>query len=132
MRVTSERFVSRLFLIAGIGGLSILVPWLLLGGTVGVDYPPAVSDPPAIQRVVLSVGIAAQFVILLISRAPLRFRNLMWAGILEKAGVVAFAMWIIGSGGTLAIWVWPVIAADFLLGISFLIERRALNAVPTA
>jgi hypothetical protein len=123
----SERLIRLLFLIAGSGALVVLLGWRFAGGTLGFDYPSTVSDPAVAQATALSIGIAAQFVIVLIGLAPRRFRHLMWLAVAEKAAVVGFGAWVIGSGGSIALWVWPLIATDFVLGICFFLAWRAMR-----
>jgi hypothetical protein len=79
------KLASRVFRLAGIYGLIVLVPQYFTEDMVGRDYPPAITHPEFYYGF-LGVAIAWQIVFLLISRDPLRYRVMMLPSILEKIG----------------------------------------------
>lgn len=79
------KLASRVFRIAGIYGLIMLVPQYFTERMIGRDYPPAITHPEFYYGF-LGVAITWQIVFLLISRDPLRYRILMLPSILEKIG----------------------------------------------
>lgn len=77
------KFAKYVFLIAGIYGIFALVPMYFLKDYVGQQNPPAISHPEFFYGFV-GVALAWQFVFLIISRDPLKYRLLMLPAILEK------------------------------------------------
>ena len=78
------KFAKYTFLIAGIYGLFALVPMYFLKEYVGEQNPPAITHPEFFYGFV-GVAVAWQFVFLIISRDPAKYRLLMLPAILEKA-----------------------------------------------
>ena len=78
------RFAKYTFLIAGIYGLFALVPMYFLKDYVGQETPPAITHAEFFYGFV-GVALAWQFVFLIISRDPVKYRLLMLPAILEKA-----------------------------------------------
>lgn len=76
-------FAERLFLISGVYGLLVLVPQYFLLDRIGRDTPPAVTHVEYFYGFV-GVAIAFQFVFLIISSNPPRYKPFMLAGVLEK------------------------------------------------
>ena len=74
---------SRVFLIAGIYGLIVLVPQYFTEVKTGLDYPPAITHPEFYYGFI-GVAVSWQIVFLLISRDPLRYRPMIVPSILEK------------------------------------------------
>jgi hypothetical protein len=77
-------FARRIFLIAGIYGLMILMPLYFLEGRIGRDQPPVITHPEYFYGFI-GVAVSWQVAFLIISRDPGRFRPLMISCILEKA-----------------------------------------------
>ena len=77
------KFAKYIFLIAGIYGIFALVPMYFLKDYVGEQNPPAISHPEFFYGFV-GVALAWQFVFLIISRDPAKYRTLMLPSILEK------------------------------------------------
>src|SRR4028119_72098 len=110
-------FAKRVFLIAGVYGLLVLLPMYFLEGRIGRDTPPPITHPEFFYGF-LGVAVAWQAAFLVIARDPVRFRPLMLPAVLEKAsfGRPAIALWL---GGRLAA---PMMAAgliDLTLGVLF-------------
>ena len=77
------KFAKYTFLVAGIYGLFALVPMYFLKDYVGQENPPTITHPEFFYGFV-GVALAWQFVFLIISRDPLKYRLLMLPSILEK------------------------------------------------
>jgi hypothetical protein len=76
-------FSRWLFLIAGIYGLLVLVPFYFLEEKIGRDYPPALNHLEYYYGFV-GVGVAWQVAFLIIGLDPIRHRLFMIPAILEK------------------------------------------------
>ena len=89
------KFARRVFLIAGIYGLIVLVPQYFLEGRIGRDDPPPITHVEYFYGFI-GIAIAWQIVFLIISRDPARFRPIMLAAIVEKAafGLPAIALFM--------------------------------------
>jgi len=98
--VRSTRFASRVFLIAGVYGLIVLLPQYFLLEKTSRDFPPAITH---VEYYYGFIGVAAawQVVFLIISRDPVRYRPLMIAAILEKAsfGPLTVILFLVGRLG---------------------------------
>jgi hypothetical protein len=90
-------FARRVFLIAAIYGLIVLVPQYFLEARTGRDFPPPITHPEFFYGFI-GVAVAWQFVFIVISRDPVRYRPLMIPAILEKAafGVPATLLFLEG------------------------------------
>ena len=113
----STRFASRVFLIAGVYGLIVLLPQYFLLEKTSRDFPPAITHVEYYYGFI-GVAVAWQVVFLIISRDPVRYRPLMIAAILEKAsfGPLTVILFLVGRLGP------QMLAAgllDLLLGTLF-------------
>ena len=77
------QFAKRVFHIAGIYGLAVLLPQYFLEGRLGRDYPPPITHPEYFYGFV-GVAAAWQVGFLIIARDPARYRLMMIPGMLEK------------------------------------------------
>ena len=86
-------FAKRVFLIAGIYGLIVLVPQYFLEAKTGRDYPPAITHPEFFYGFV-GVAAAWQMAFMIIARDPVRYRLMMIPSMLEKLsfGVAAIVL----------------------------------------
>jgi hypothetical protein len=119
---TGVRFARRVFTVAGIYGILILVPQYFMEERVGRDFPPPITHPENYYGFI-GVALAWQVLFLLIARDPIRFRPAMLAAILEKLafGVACIVLYtqgrlapvILGAGGL-----------DLILAILFAISHR--------
>ena len=82
------KFAKRVFLIAGVYGLIVLLPMYLLEEKTGRDFPPPITHPEYYYGFI-GVAVAWQVLFLILSRNPIRYRPTMIPAILEKA---AFAI----------------------------------------
>jgi hypothetical protein len=78
------KFAKYTYLIAGIYGIFVLLPLYFLKDYVGQENPPLLTHPEFFYGFV-GVALAWQFVFLIISHEPLKYRALMLISILEKA-----------------------------------------------
>jgi hypothetical protein len=91
------KFARRLFLIAGLYGLVVLLPQYFLEGKTGRDFPPPITHPEYYYGFI-GVAVAWQVLFLIISRDPVRYRAMMIPSVLEKAtfGVAAVILFLTG------------------------------------
>jgi hypothetical protein len=115
----------RLFLIAGIYGLAVILPQFFFEARVGRDYPPAVTHPEYFYGF-LGVAAAWQIAFLVIATDPVRYRPVMIPSVLEKlsfAGAVAVLYW----QGRVPDMVAGFAAVDFVFGVLFVLAYRRLG-----
>lgn len=88
----------RVFTVAGIYGLIVLVPQYFLAARIGRDTPPEITHVEYFYGFI-GVAVAWQFVFLLIGRDPERYRPLMIPAMLEKLafGVPAIILFAQGQ-----------------------------------
>jgi hypothetical protein len=79
------KFAKILFYVAFVWGILILTPLYFMFDTIGRQDPPPITHP-GFYYGFLSVGLAFQFVFLVIARDPVRFRPMMLPSVLEKFG----------------------------------------------
>jgi hypothetical protein len=93
-------FARRVYLIAAVYGLLVLVPQYFLENKTGRDFPPPITHPEYFYGF-LGVAIAWQLAFLVISRDPVRYRPLMIPAIVEKAtfAVATAALFAVGRLG---------------------------------
>jgi hypothetical protein len=90
-------FAKRVFLIAGIYGVIVLVPQYFMETKIGRDFPPPITHPEHFYGFV-GVALAWQILFFLIARDPVRLRPAMIPAILEKLafGLAAIALYAQG------------------------------------
>ncbi|MCO6511744.1 MAG: hypothetical protein J5I65_13220 [Aridibacter famidurans] len=77
------RFAKSVFLVAGIYGIAVLIPQYFLEARNAVDFPPPITHPEYFYGFT-GVALAFQFVFLVISRDPVRYRPMMIPSVIEK------------------------------------------------
>jgi len=82
------KFARIVFYIAFAWGILVLTPLYFMFDTIGRQDPPPITHPGFYYGFV-SVGLAFQFVFLVIARDPVRFRPMMLPSMLEKLGYFA-------------------------------------------
>lgn len=78
-----NRFARRVFTVAGIYGLIVMLPQYFLAARISHDTPPAITHLEYFYGFI-GVVVAWQLVFLLIGRDPERYRPLMLPAVLEK------------------------------------------------
>lgn len=117
------RFARRVFTIAAIYGLAVLVPQYFMETRIGLDTPPPITHPEHFYGFI-GVALAWQVAFLVIARDVARFRPLMPVAVLEKLsfGIPAQVLWLTGrAAGAVA----AVGAIDLILAGLFVLAHRA-------
>lgn len=114
------QFAKRVFLVAGIYGLIVLLPQYFLADRIGRDNPPAITHVEYFYGFV-GIAVAWQLVFLLIARDPLRYRPVMLAAVVEKAvfGLPAVALYL---SGRLSAEMLGAGIIDLILGTLFVVS----------
>jgi len=120
------KFAKRVFLVAGIYGLIVLLPQFFLEGKIGRDSPPAITHPEFFYGFIC-VAVAWQVLFLVLSRDPVRYRPMMIPAMLEKIGFpVAVAVLYLQERLDPTIFV-PA-SADLILLVLFIVSYRKTAA----
>ena len=121
------RFAKRVFTIAGIYGLIVLLPQYFLENTIGRTEPPAITHPEYFYGFI-GVAVAWQVAFLIIAQDPVRYRPLMIPSIIEKAtfGFAAIALFLLGR---LSVQMFGAAVIDMTLGIFFVISYMRTGSV---
>jgi hypothetical protein len=119
-------FATRVFQVAAIYGLAVLVPQYFLEGKTGRDFPPPITHPEYYYGFV-GIAVAWQLAFLVIARDPVRYRPLMPVAIVEKVvfGVPAIILYTLGRLSA------EMLAAgmiDLILGVLFAVAYRRTAA----
>jgi hypothetical protein len=111
------KFARRVFLIAGIYGLLVLLPQYFLEKKNGLDFPPPITHPEYYYGFI-GVGLAWQVLFLIIAKDVVRYRTAMLAAILEKAsfGIAAIVLFLLGR---ISPFVLGFAIVDLVLGALF-------------
>lgn len=111
------KFAKRVYLIAGIYGLIVMLPQYFLENKNGRDFPPAITHPEYYYGFV-GITVAWQVAFLVMSRDPIRYRPLMIPTMLEKASwaFAAIALFLLGK---LSVPMFGAGLLDLTLGILF-------------
>ena len=123
-RATST--AKRIYGVAGIYGLVVLLPQYFLEQKTGVDYPPPITHPEYFYGF-LGVTIAWQIAFLIISTDPVRFRPLMLATLVEKITFVIATAWMLAAGREIPP---PVIAGAAIDAVLFVLFTLAYLKTP--
>jgi hypothetical protein len=113
------KFAKIVFFVAGVYGVLVLTPMYFLEGKIGRDTPPAITHPEFFYGFV-GVGIAWQFLFLVLSTDPLRYRAMILPSILEKISF-GIALFVLLSQGRIAAATLAVGSVDWILALLFLI-----------
>ena len=114
------KFAKRVFLIAGIYGLIVVLPLYFLEDKTGRDYPPPITHPEYYYGFV-GVTAAWQILYLMISTDPIRYRPLMIPPMLAKGSFV-IALTILYLQNRVSSTMLGASMIDLLLVIFFLIS----------
>ncbi len=122
------RFAKRLFLIAGVYGLLVLLPQYFLENKTGRDYPPPISHPEFYYGFI-GVAVAWQLLFLIIAKDPHRYRPAMLAAVVEKAGFGVAVIVLFLQNRVASFLLIPGII-DMLFGVLFLIAYAKTKQDP--
>ena len=119
------KFAKYTFLIAGIYGLLVLLPIYFSENRVAVDYPPAITHAEYLYGFA-GTAIAFQFVFLIISRDPVKYRLLILPSLIEKFSFgIAVIMLQLQNRIPLPMFAGGMI--DLLLGLLFIVSWFKLS-----
>jgi hypothetical protein len=118
-KVATLKFARRVFLIAGIWGLIVLLPQYFLERKTSRDFPPAITHLEFYYGF-LGVAVAWQILFLFLSTNPRRYRPLMIPAILEKASFV-IAVLVLFSLNRVSPFLLCVGVPDLIFGLLFLV-----------
>lgn len=110
-------WIRRLFWIAGIYGLIVMVPQYFMERQVARDYPPAITHPEYFYGFT-GVGVAWQIAFLIIGTDPARYRLLMIPAVVEKFSF-AVAVGILFAQGRVPNIIVGFATIDLVLGTLF-------------
>jgi hypothetical protein len=116
-------FARRVFHVAGIYGVLVLLPQYFLEDKLGEDYPPPITHPEHFYGFI-GIALTWQFVFLLIARDVVRYRLLMLPAILEKLAFGLPTLVLYAQHRVAA----PVVVAagiDLILAMLFTLAFRA-------
>jgi hypothetical protein len=123
------RFAKRVFLLAGIYGIVVLVPQYFVEW--GLDLPAPIAQPEHFYGFI-GVALSWQFVFLLIARDVQRYRPLMIMGVLEKLSF-GLAVVILYAADRVSAGVLGAGAIDLALGGLFVLAFvSSRDGVPAA
>ncbi|MGH9857174.1 MAG: hypothetical protein ACRD4B_04945 [Acidobacteriota bacterium] len=116
------RFARRVFMIAAIYGVVVLIPQYFLEARLGRDFPPPITHPEHFYGFI-GVALAFQVLFFIIATDPVRYRAAMIPAILEKVTFVVACI-ILYSQGRLAPMILGPVGLDLILAILFAISYR--------
>lgn len=119
------KFAKRVFLIAGIYGLLVLLPLYFLEAKIGRDNPPPITHPEYYYGFI-GVTLVWQILLLVISTDPVRYRPIMIMPMLAKTSFV-IAVAILFLQGRVAATTLGASMIDLLLVFLFLIAYVRLR-----
>jgi hypothetical protein len=120
------KFARIVFLIAGIYGLVVMLPQYFLEDRIGRDTSPPISHAEFYYGFI-GVTIARQFLFLIISNDPLRYRAMMIPAVLEKAVFVAPTIILFLQGRITRITLAP---AGLAAALTFMLRSGATRPFP--
>jgi len=122
------RFAKIVFLVAGIYGVLILTPMYFMEGKIGRDVPPAITHPEYFYGF-LGGALAWQFLFLVLSRDPLRYRSMIPLCILEKVSY-GIALVVLSSQHRIAHSVIAIGSVDWIFAALFIAAYVATRPGP--
>ena len=114
------KFAKIVFWAAGIWGLLVLTPLFFIFDTIGRNDPPPVTHP-GFYYGFATVGLAFQFVFIVIATDPVRFRPIIIPAILEKMSYVT-VLDILYLQHRLRASDLVFAGTDFVLGLLFIVS----------
>ncbi|HWN98352.1 MAG TPA: hypothetical protein VNS63_03675 [Blastocatellia bacterium] len=119
-------FAKRLYSIAGIYGLIVLVPQLFTEAKTSRDFPPAITHPEFYYGFV-GVAVAWQVLFLILARDPLRYRPMMIPAVLEKA-IFGLAVVVLYAQQRVSAFILCFATVDLVLGALFVVAYAKTRA----
>src|SRR5262249_21883824 len=121
-----SNFARRVFLVAGIYGIIVLVPMYFMEAGLGPGLTPPLTYPEHFYGFV-GVALAWQFAFLLIARDVRRYRLFMLPAILEKLafGIPTVVLYVQGRIPPLVLGVGSI---DLILAVFFMLAFRATRS----
>jgi hypothetical protein len=119
-----DRFARRVYSIAGIYGLIVMLPQYFLEERIGRDNPPPITHPEYFYGFI-GIVLVWQVAFLVIARDPARFRALMPVTVLEKL-VFAVPVALLYAQGRVAAPTLLFGGIDVVLGVLFFVAWRRL------
>lgn len=113
-----EKWISRLFLFAGLYGIAALLPNYFLEDRLATMFPPSMTHPENFYTFI-GVALAFQWVFLIISTDVQRYRSLMLPAAAEKL-VFFVTIMVFFMQERVAVLATVPAMIDLLLGILFL------------
>jgi hypothetical protein len=112
------KFAKIVFRIAGIYGLLVLTPIYFLENKIGRDAPPAITHPEYFYGFI-GVGLTWQFLFLVLSTDPVKYRAMIPLSILEKV-TYGVALLVLYSQQRLSPSALAIGSVDWLFAFLFL------------
>jgi hypothetical protein len=112
------QFARIVFRVAGIYGVLVLAPIYFLENKIGRDTPPAITHPEYFYGFI-GVGLAWQFLFLVLSTDPVKYRPMILPSILEKISY-GIALAVLFSQHRLPLSVLAVGSMDWIFAFLFL------------
>jgi hypothetical protein len=112
------KFAKIVFRVAGIYGLLILAPIYFMENKIGQDTPPAITHPEYFYGFI-GLGLAWQFLFLVLSTDPAKYRAMILPSILEKISY-GIALAVLFSQHRLPVSVLAVGSVDWIFALLFL------------
>jgi hypothetical protein len=120
VKVSNVIFARRVFKIAAIYGIIVLLPQYFMEKKIAIDFPPPLTHPEHFYGFI-GIALVWQILFFLIAADPIRYRTLMPVAILEK---LAFAVpcFVLYLQGRLSAVILVPGSVDLLLAILFAIS----------
>ena len=121
-----DRFASRVYTIAGVYGLIVMLPQYFLEERIGRDTPPPITHPEYFYGFI-GIVVVWQLAFLVIARDPARYRGLMPVTVLEKLAFAVPVALLYAQGRVSA----PTLffaGIDLVLGLLFFLSWRRVGA----
>src|SRR5262245_46842829 len=118
------KFAQRLFLVAGLYGMAVILPLFFVERLIGEYDPPLITHPEFYYGFAFT-ALAWQIVYLMMARDPLRWRPILIPAILGKAGF-AVSVFVLCAQGRIAPQNVVLPAIDLLLAGLFAWAYMAL------
>lgn len=125
-----DRFASRVYTIAGVYGLIVMLPQYFLEQRIGRDNPPPITHPEYFYGFI-GIVVVWQLAFLVIGREPARYRALMPVTVLEKLAFAVPVLLLYMRGRVTAATVFFA-GLDLVLGVLFFLSWRRLSSARAA